>query len=372
MSDTTTYSRLIASELHLSNEHIINTLNLLIDGATVPFIARYRKEMTGTMNEEVIVAVQKRFQQLVALDKRREAIIESINEQGKMTPELLKSLHDASTMQDIEDIYLPYKPKRCTKATIAKEKGLEPLAILILNQTIGNLTGKAQQFVNETKGVSDIDQALDGARDIIAEWVSENKTGRDRIRNIYHRTSAITSVVVKGKEQEGQTYQNYFEWNESLHAAPSHRILALFRGETEGFLKVRLEVEKETALSALEKIFIKTNGEEAGQIKLAISDSWKRLLEPSIENEVRAFYKTKADEVAIRVFAENLRQLLLAPPLGQKRILALDPGFRTGCKLIIINEFGQLLHNETIYPHPPVHEVKQSAQKLKSLVNSYK
>jgi uncharacterized protein len=372
MSDTPTYARLIAAELHLSFDHIINTLNLFTGGATVPFIARYRKEMTGTMNEEVIVAVQKRFQQLVALDKRREAIIESINEQEKMTPELLKALQEATTIQDIEDIYLPYKPKRRTRATIAKEKGLEPLASLILNQTITNLSVKALQFVNESKGVPDAEQALEGARDIIAEWVSENKTGRDRIRSIYHRSSSITSAVLKGKEQEGQTYQNYFDWNESLHTAPSHRILALFRGETEGFLKVKLAIDKETALTSLEKIFIKTNGDAADQIKLAINDSWKRLLEPSLENEVRAFYKAKADEVAIKVFTENLRQLLLAPPLGQKRILALDPGFRTGCKLIINNEFGQLLHNETIYPHPPVHDVKQASQKLRSLVNSYK
>lgn len=372
MSDNSNYSRLIATELHLNNDHVINVLALFSEGATVPFIARYRKEMTGTMNEEVIVAVQKRFQQLVTLDKRREAIIESINEQEKMTPDLLKSINSAANMQDLEDIYLPYKPKRRTKATIAKEKGLEPLASLILNQTLTNLTDRAKQFVNAAKGVSDIEQALDGARDIIAEWVSENKISRDRIRNIYHRSSAISSEVVKGKEAEGRTYQNYFDWDEDLNKAPSHRVLALFRGETEGFLKVKLKIDKDLALTSLEKIFIKTNGDAAQQLKIAIGDSWKRLLEPSIENEVRAFYKAKADEVAIKVFVENLRQLLLAAPLGQKRVLALDPGFRTGCKLVILNELGQLLHNETIYPHPPVHEVKQAAQKLKSLVNAYK
>ena len=372
MSDNSNYSRLIATELHLNNDHVINVLALFSEGATVPFIARYRKEMTGTMNEEVIVAVQKRFQQLVALDKRREAIIESINEQEKMTPDLLKSINSAANMQDLEDIYLPYKPKRRTKATIAKEKGLEPLASLILNQTLTNISVQAQQFVNAAKGVDDVVQALEGARDIIAEWVSENKISRDRIRNIYHRLSAISSEVVKGKEAEGRTYQNYFDWDEDLNKAPSHRVLALFRGETEGFLKVKLKIDKDLALTSLEKIFIKTNGDAAQQLKIAIGDSWKRLLEPSIENEVRAFYKAKADEVAIKVFVENLRQLLLAAPLGQKRVLALDPGFRTGCKLVILNELGQLLHNETIYPHPPVHEVKQAAQKLKSLVNAYK
>ena len=372
MSDNSNYSRLIATELHLNNDHVINVLALFSEGATVPFIARYRKEMTGTMNEEVIVAVQKRFQQLVALDKRREAIIESINEQEKMTPDLLKSINSAANMQDLEDIYLPYKPKRRTKATIAKEKGLEPLASLILNQTLTNISVQAQQFVNAAKGVDDVVQALEGARDIIAEWVSENKISRDRIRNIYHRLSAISSEVVKGKEAEGRTYQNYFDWDEDLNKAPSHRVLALFRGETEGFLKVKLKIDKDLALTSLEKIFIKTNGDAAQQLKIAIGDSWKRLLEPSIENEVRAFYKAKADEVAIKVFVENLRQLLLAAPLGQKRVLALDPGFRTGCKLVILNELGKLLHNETIYPHPPVHEVKQAAQKLKSLVNAYK
>ncbi len=372
MLETKDFARKIAGELHLSREHVLNTLKLLTEGATVPFIARYRKEMTGTMNEEVIVAVQKRFQQLLLLEKRREAVIESINEQEKMTPELLASLQGASTMQDLEDLYLPYKPKRRTKATIAREKGLEPLADLILQQRIPDLITKARQFVDSSKGVLDVETALEGARDIIAEWVSENKTGRDRIRNLYHRTSAITSEVLKGKEQEGHTYQQYFEWNESLAHAPSHRVLALFRGETEGILKVKLTVDKEQAQTALEKIFVKTSGETANQIKLAVNDSWKRLLEPSIENEIRAHYKAKADEVSIKVFAENLRQLLLAPPLGQKRVLAIDPGFRTGCKVIVMNELGKLLHNETIFPHPPAHEVKQAIQKLRTLVNSYK
>jgi uncharacterized protein len=372
MLETKDFARKIAGELHLSGEHVLNTLKLLTEGATVPFIARYRKEMTGTMNEEVIVAVQKRFQQLLLLEKRREAIIESINEQEKMTPELLSSLQDACTMQDLEDLYLPYKPKRRTKATIAREKGLEPLADLILQQRIPDLITKARQFVDSSKGVLDVETALEGARDIIAEWVSENKTSRDRIRNLYHRTSAITSEVLKGKEQEGHTYQQYFEWNESLAHAPSHRVLALFRGETEGILKVKLTIDKEQAQTALEKIFVKTSGETANQIKLAVNDSWKRLLEPSIENEIRAHYKAKADEVSIKVFAENLRQLLLAPPLGQKRVLAIDPGFRTGCKVIVMNELGKLLHNETIFPHPPAHEVKQAIQKLRTLVNSYK
>ncbi len=372
MIENKNFAQVIASEFHLPAGNVLNTLNLLSEGATVPFIARYRKEMTGSMNEEVVVSVQKRFQQLIVLEKRREAVIASIKEQEKMTTELLSSLQKAETLQDVEDLYLPYKPKRRTKATIAREKGLEPLAQIILNQLTPDILQKVAAYINPEKGVEDSEKALEGARDIIAEWVSENKTGRDRIRNLFHRSSAIVSEAVKGKEEAGQTYQQYFDWSEPLSQAPSHRVLALFRGETEGILKVRLVVETEQAHSILEKTMIRTSGEASRQIKLAIADSWKRLLEPSLENELRAVYKEKADEVAIQVFAGNLRQLLLAAPLGQKRILAIDPGFRTGCKVVVLNELGQLLHNETIYPHPPVHEVKQAIQKLKSLVNAYK
>ncbi|MDP2236405.1 MAG: Tex family protein [Bacteroidales bacterium] len=372
MHEIAIYASLISKELNLDYQNVRNTLSLLTEGATIPFIARYRKEKTGSMDEEVIAALQKRLQQLQALDKRKETVLASIAEQDKLTPELKKLIEEAATMQELEDIYLPYKPKRRTRATIAREKGLEPLALFLLEQQFKSVETEAKRFVNASKGVNDISEALAGARDIVAEMVAENRLIRERMRQLFHRTSAISSTVVEGKEDEGKTYRLYFEWNELLAKAPSHRILALFRGENEGFLKVKLSVENEKALPIIERFYIKDGSLSAPHLKLAIADSWKRLLEPSIENDVRALYKEKADAVAIRVFAENLRQLLLAPPLGPKRVLAIDPGFRTGCKIVVLNENGQLLHNDTIYPHPPNHEVKQTIQKLKNLVNSYK
>jgi protein Tex len=372
MHEIAIYASLISKELNLDYQNVRNTLSLLAEGATIPFIARYRKEKTGSMDEEVIAALQKRLQQLQALDKRKETVLVSIAEQDKLTPELKKLIEDAATMQELEDIYLPFKPKRRTRATIAREKGLEPLALFLLEQQFKAVEPEARRFVNAEKGVNDISEALAGARDIVAEMVAENRLIRERIRQLFHRTSTISSAVVEGKEDEGKTFRLYFEWNETLAKAPSHRILALFRGENEGFLKVKLSVENEKALPIIERVYIKEGSLSASHLKLAVADSWKRLLEPSIENDVRALYKEKADAVAIKVFAENLRQLLLAPPLGPKRVLAIDPGFRTGCKIVVLNENGQLLHNDTIYPHPPNHEVKQAIQKLKNLVNSYK
>lgn len=372
MSDTAIYAQRIATEFQLDYQHIRNTLSLLADGATIPFVARYRKEKTGSMDEVVIAEVWKRYQQLEALDKRREAIIASIEEQGKLSHELRAQIEKAATMQELEDLYLPYKPKRRTRATIARERGLEPLAQLLLQQDYTDPEAAAERFVNQSKEVADTAAALAGARDIIAEMVSEDSQVRERLRRLYHKTASISSTVVKDKEEEGKTYRQYFDWNQALSKAPSHRLLALLRAETEGILKIKINVEDEQATGIAERLWVRNSSRKGLQVAAAVADSFKRLLAPSLSNEMLAFYKEKADETAIRVFGGNLRQLLLAPPLGQKRILALDPGFRTGCKVVILDEHGMLLHNDTIYPHPPQHEVKQAVQKIKSLVNAYK
>ena len=372
MIDNNQFSLLIAKELNLAPGHVANVVKLLGEGATIPFIARYRKEMTGTMNEENVAAVQKRLEQLVELQKRKESVIASIREQDKLTPDLEQKILDAATMQEVEDLYLPYKPKRRTRATIAREKGLEPLAAQIMAQNIHTIHRLAAQYINPEKGVNTVGEALQGAKDIIAEWVSENAEGRDRIRKFYHSTGEIFSTVVKGKEEEGKTYQQYFDFKEPIRKSPSHRILALFRAEEEGVLRVKIKVTDEFVVHLLENIFLKKQNASAGIVSAAIEDSWKRLLEPSIETEIRNFYKEKADETAIRIFAENLKQLLLAPPMGQKRVLAIDPGFRTGCKVVVLSETGALLHNETIYPHPPKSDVTGAMRKVKSLVDAYK
>ncbi len=372
MKEIAAYAYTLANEFRIDYQHVRNTLSLLADGATIPFIARYRKEMTGSMNEQVIEALQKRFQQLLMLDKRRETILESIIEQEKLTPELKKLIEEVQTMQELEDIYLPYKPKRRTRATIAREKGLESLAKVIVAQKEGNIIQKASGFISPAKGVENIEEALAGARDIIAEWISENLQSRNKIRRLYHQTAEIQSILLDDAGEKAKTYKQYFDWKELLSKAPSHRLLAMYRGEQEECLRLKLAIDQQKAISLLEHQYIWTSGEAAEQMQQAISDSFKRLLAPSIENELRAHYKEKADATAIKVFAENLQQLLMAPPLGRKRVLAIDPGFRTGCKLVLLDEFGKLLHNETIYPHPPNHEVKQAVQKLKSLVNAYK
>lgn len=358
--------------MNLEYQHVRNTLSLLADGATIPFVARYRKELTGSMNEEIIALVQKRWLQLLALDKRRETVLQSIEEQGKLTPELRALIEKAATMQELEDIYLPYKPKRRTRASIAREKGLEPLADFIMQQTFRPLLAEARRYVNAEKGVENEEQALAGARDIIAERVSEDRIVRERVRQIFLRHSMLMSKVVSGKEAKGRTYLTYYDWREPLSKAPSHRLLAILRGESEGFLKASVEVDEDRTIGMIQRMFVKGSGDASEQVEKAIADSFKRLIAPSMETEVREHYKQKADEVAIRVFAENLRQLLLMPPLGQKRVLAIDPGFRTGCKIVILNEQGQLLHNDTIYPHPPNHEVKEAEKKLRTLVNAYK
>lgn len=372
MSELFLFTAQISSELSLSHQNVRNVLTLLSEGATIPFIARYRKEMTGSMDEEAILAIQKRSEQLLQLKKRKDFVVSSMQEAGQMTAELEKSLFDATTLQEVEDIYLPYKPKRRTRATIAREKGLEPLADLLLEQRNIDPEKLAQTFLNKEKAVDNETEALAGARDIIAERTAENIAGRNRLRMLFHQKALLNAVVQKGKEQEAKPYQQYFNWSEPICKAPSHRVLAILRAENEGLLQVKIHVDAQDALRNLKPLFLKTNNACADQVEMAIEDSWKRLLEPSIENEVRAFYKEKADEVAIKVFGENLRQLLLAAPLGAKRVLALDPGFRTGCKVVVLDEFGTLKHNDTIYPHPPHQETKQAIQKIKNLVNAHR
>jgi len=337
MPNTIDFAAQIAQERNLATHHVANVIRLFDEGATIPFIARYRKEMTGTMNEENVAAVQKRLEQLIELQKRKESVIASIREQEKLTPELEQKILNAKTLQEVEDLYLPYKPKRRTRAAIAREKGLEPLAAQIMAQNVDFVDRLAARYVNAGKGVNDIEEALQGAKDIMAEWVSENINGRNRIRKIFHMQGDISSAVVKGKEEEGKTYQQYFDFREPISEAPSHRLLALFRAEEEGMVKLKIKVDDDFVLNSLESIFLKNDNESSELVREAIADSWKRLLEPSIETEIRNYYKEKADETAIRVFAENLKQLLLAAPLGQKRVLAIDPGFRTGCKVVIGN-----------------------------------
>jgi len=362
----------IAGELGVRDFQVLNTVNLLKEGATIPFIARYRKEMTGSLDEVQIAAVRERYEKIIELEKRREVIIASVREQEKLTPELEKLFLGASTMSELEDLYLPYKPKRRTRASIAREKGLEPLAKIIMAQSETDPFLWAKTFIDKFKEVNSADEAIAGARDIIAEWVNENQQSRQRIRNQFERSGEILSRPVKGKELEGIKYEAYYDWTESLMKAPSHRLLAMFRGENEGFLKVSIEPDESLARESLHRIFVKSANESSRQVETAVNDAYKRLLQPSIETEYRQMAKEKADKEAIRVFAENLRQLLMLPPLGQKTVLAIDPGFRSGCKLVILGRQGRLLHNETIYPHPPQSEVKQSVAKIQNLVKAYK
>jgi protein Tex len=362
----------IAQELNVSKEQVENTIALLSEGATVPFIARYRKEATGSLDEVQITRIRDRMEQLKALDKRREAIISSIKEQDKLTDDLEKQIQEAETMAELEDIYLPFKPKRKTRATIAKTKGLEPLAKMIMAQNSSDVEAMAERFVNKEKDVKSIEDALAGARDIIAEWISENKFARGKIRKLFLRKALIESTVVKGKEEAGNKYQTYFDCRELIMKSPSHRILAMFRGENEGFLKVKVHPPEDEALEILAELFVKSDNDSAYQVYEALKDSYKRLIQPSIETEIRALAKDTADAYAIRIFADNLRQLLMASPLGEKNVLAIDPGFSSGCKLVCLDRQGKLLYNETIYPHPPQNEVKQSINKILQLVNAYK
>lgn len=365
------YSIRIASELNIQSKQVDNTISLFDEGASVPFIARYRKERTGGLDEVLITQIRDRQQQLIELDKRRDAILKSVKEQEKLTPELEKIINNAATLTELEDIYLPYKPKKKTKASIAKEKGLEPLAMLIMSQNLRtSLLESANKFINKKLGVNDIDEALQGARDIIAERINEDQFARDRIRKLFEREARIYSKVIKDKEADGEKYTNYFAVDELLSKAPSHRILAMFRGENEELLKIKIHPDEDKALSILEQKFIRAGNESSEQVRIAIKDSYKRLLAPSIETEIRALAKLKADTDAIKIFALNLRQLLLAPPLGQKNVMAIDPGFRTGCKVVCLDSQGKLLHNETIFPHPPQGDIKHASQKIKNALSA--
>ena len=367
------FSQMIAAELKLPAHRIANTLKLLQGGATIPFISRYRKEATGGLDEVQIGDIQTRYEKLCELSKRKETVLSTIEEQGKLTPELKARISACWNTTELEDIYLPFKPKRKTRAEAARAKGLEPLALLLMMQKENNLAAKVRNFV---KGeVKDEEDALKGARDILAEQISEDERSRNLMRNQFQRQALIQSKVVKGKEAEEASakYRDYFDFCEPLKKCSSHRLLALRRGESEGVLKVSIFPEDEDMCNErLQRLFVRANNECAHQVEEALTDAYKRLLKPAIETEFAALSKEKADEEAIRVFAENLRQLLLAPPLGQKRVMGIDPGFRTGCKVVCLDAQGTLLHNEAIYPHPPKSEYTQAARKIVKLVEQYK
>ena len=367
------FSQMIAAELKLPAHRIANTLKLLQGGATIPFISRYRKEATGGLDEVQIGDIQTRYEKLCELSKRKETVLSTIEEQGKLTPELKVRISACWNTTELEDIYLPFKPKRKTRAEAARAKGLEPLALLLMMQKENNLATKVRNFV---KGeVKDEEDALKGARDILAEQISEDERSRNLMRNQFQRQALIQSKVVKGKEAEEASakYRDYFDFCEPLKKCSSHRLLALRRGESEGVLKVTIFPEDEDMCNErLQRLFVRANNECAHQVEEALTDAYKRLLKPAIETEFAALSKEKADEEAIRVFAENLRQLLLAPPLGQKRVMGIDPGFRTGCKVVCLDAQGTLLHNEAIYPYPPKSEYAQAARKIVKLVEQYK
>ena len=372
MMELKNYAAIIAQELDLQEKQVANVLELLGNGATIPFIARYRKEATDSLDEVQIGKIRDRHIKLVELDKRRAAVLDSIEEQGKMNAELRQKIEAATTMAELEDLYLPYRPKRKTRASVAREKGLEPLAALIMSQREPNIMAIAKRLVNPAKGVHNVDEALAGARDIMAEWISENVSVRNRLRNTFTKDSIAVCKVLKDKEKEGEKYTTYFNHTERLSKAPSHRILAMFRGEEEGFLRISIAPDEARTIEMIKKHFIKSQNLSAEQVALAVADSYKRLLQPQMETEMRKIFKEKADKEAINVFVTNLRQLLLAPPLGQKTVMAIDPGFRTGCKVVILDKQGKLLHNETIYPHPPKAEYRLASDKLKRMVEQYK
>ncbi|MCU7613921.1 RNA-binding transcriptional accessory protein [Chryseobacterium sp. GMJ5] len=361
----------IQKQLHISDRSITATVKLLSEDCTIPFISRYRKDATGNLDEVQIEQIAKLSQQYDDLTKRKESILKSIEEQGALTPELQHSIEKSFDLQELEDLYLPFKKRRKTKADAAKEKGLEPLAKIIMSQKPNDLSSVASKYL--TDQVMSEEEALQGARDIIAEWINENRYIRQNLRRLFQRKAVVTSKVVKAKKDEegAQKFSQYFEWEESLNRIPSHRLLAMLRAESEGFVKTQIAVDKEEALTLIEQAVINSNRESAAQIALAIKDSYKRLLEPAISNETLQEAKQKADLKAIEIFSENLSQLLLAPPLGEKRILAIDPGFKSGCKVVCLDEKGDLLHNETIYPHAPQNETGMAMKKIRSMVNAY-
>lgn len=378
----------IAAELNLKDKQVFAAASLLSEEATIPFIARYRKEMTGSLNEVELAAIRDRLHQLEELDNRRDSILKALEERNILTDELKIKITDAETLTELEDIYLPYRPKKRTRATVAKEKGLEPLAEMIFGQTEFDVVKEAEKYIDAEKGILNTEDALAGAKDIIAEMISENKTARERMRELYSDKAYIFSYVAKGKEEAGIKYKDYFDWKEHAKNAPSHRLLAMFRGEHEGFLKLNIIPEEKDAIYKLLNLFLKEkkfavnykegkrlSGKDiltpAGQVFEAIIDGYKRLLAPSIETEFRNLLKEKADDEAIRVFAENLKVLLLAPPLGEKNVLAIDPGFRTGCKVVCLDRQGKLLFNVTIYPHNTSKEKVNASEIITELIQKY-
>ncbi len=364
------YEEIISQRTNIPLRQVKNTVELLEEGATIPFISRYRKEHTGSLDEVQITEIRDELNKLKELVKRQEYILKTIDEQGLLTAELRKKIEECLDPLLLEDIYLPYKPKRKTRATMARDKGLEPLAKILMNQQETQVEKAAARFLNDE--VTNEEEALQGARDIIAEWINENQRSRKTVRYHFDRTAVIYSKVVKGKEEEAEKYRDYFEFSEALKKCPGHRILAMRRGEQEGFLKLSVEPDTPRVMSDLEEQHVKNPYDVGQQVAEAVKDSYKRLMHPSIENEFKALVKEKADQEAIRVFAENLRQLLLASPLGQKRVLALDPGFRSGCKLVCLDEYGNLVHNATIYPHPPQKDRAGATKKISTLVQQYK
>lgn len=366
-----TSSDFIQKQLNISSKSIDSTLQLLAEDCTIPFIARYRKDRTGNLDEVAIENIFKLNKQFDEITKRKESILRSIEEQNALNPELKQKIEQSFDLQELEDLYLPYKKRKKTKADTAREKGLEPLAKIIMSQRNDDVEFLASKYLS--KEVADESESLQGARDIMAEWINENLYIRKNLRRLFQRKAIISSKVVKAKKEDesAQKFSQYFEWQEALNRIPSHRLLAMLRAENEGFVKVSVDIDKEEALELMENAVIKSNNSTTKQIELAIADSYKRLLEPAISNEALQEAKEKADIKAIEVFSENLQQLLLASPLGEKRILAIDPGFRTGCKVVCLDEKGDLLNNETIYPHAPQNETGMAMKKIRSMVNAY-
>jgi len=365
------HAETIAGELKIDAKQVRAVAALLADDATVPFICRYRKEATGGLDEVAVTEIRDRIAQLADLDKRRKAILKSLFDQGKLTNDLKEEVAAAETMTALEDVYLPYRPKRRTKATVAKQRGLEPLAALVFAQNDIEPGAEATRFVDAEKDVLTGEDALAGARDIIAEWISENRDARARIRELFKTKGVLRSKVVAGMEGKGVKYRDYFDWKESVATAPSHRVLAMRRGETEGALNLRMDAPEDEALAIIEGIFVKGRNAAGEQVRLAARDGYRRLLAPSMETEVRGALRKRADAEAIRIFADNLRQLLMEPPLGPKNVLAVDPGFRTGCKVVCLDRQGKLVHTDTIFPHGPEKKAEEAAAAIKDLCKRF-
>ena len=366
-----TSTTFIQQHLNISDNSITATIKLLSEDCTIPFISRYRKDATGNLDETQIEQIAKLNKQFEEIIKRKETILKSVEEQNSLTEDLKQRIENSFNLQEIEDLYLPFKKRKKTKADTAKEKGLEPLAKIIMSQRSDDLQFLASKYINQH--VNSEEDALQGARDIIAEWINENMYVRKNLRRLFHRKAVISSKVVKNKKDDeaAQKFSQYFDWEENLSRIPSHRLLAMLRAETEGFIKSNIGIEKDEAIDFIEKAIIKSNTKCSYQISLAIKDAYKRLLEPAISNETLQEAKEKADKKAVEIFSENLRQLLLAPPLGEKRILAVDPGFKSGCKVVCLDEKGDLIHNENIYPHAPQNESGMAMKKIRSMVNAY-